>query len=45
MFTLKDPKQGTSIADYKGGISELKLSTSSKVVTFEGDIVESKSNF
>ena len=45
MYTLKDPKQGTSIADYKGGIGELKLSTSSKVVTFEGDIVESKSNF
>ena len=45
MFTLKDPKQDTSIADYKGGIGELKLLTSSKVVTSEGEIVEVKSNF
>ncbi len=45
MFTLKDPKQDTSIADWKGGIGELKLLTSSKVVTSEGEIVEVKSNF
>ena len=45
MFTLKDPKQDTSIAGYKGVIAELKLSTSSKVVTSEGEIVELKSNF
>jgi len=45
MFLLKEPKKIASTAEYNGGIAELKLLTSSKVVTSEGEIVESNPNF